>query len=57
MPSAGSLTGEYLAGYADYYAQDFDRAVYHLVRAAAGTDNADAYYLLARVQGRRGDLK
>ena len=58
MPSAGSLTDEYLAGYADYYAKDFDRAVYHLVRAVAErTDNADAYYLLARAQWRRGDLK
>ena len=53
--SAGALTNEYLAGYVDYYAKDFDSAVYHLVRAVAEkTDNADAYYLLARAQWRRG---
>jgi tetratricopeptide (TPR) repeat protein len=58
VPSAGGLTDEYLAGYAGYYAKDFERAVYHLARAVAeNSDNADAYYLLARAQWRRGDLK
>ncbi len=49
---------EYVAGHSSYYAKDFDGAVCHLERAVAedGT-NADAYYLLARAQWRRGDLK
>jgi tetratricopeptide (TPR) repeat protein len=51
-------TDEYLAGHARYYAKDFEGAAYHLARAVAERgDNPDAYYLLARAQWRRGDLK